>query len=49
LGKIFLAIDNLNYRCSENNYRLKYEFDDKGQIEKKESKQKKGEDNHNDE
>lgn len=49
MGKIFLAIDNLNYRCSENNYRLKYEFDDKGQMEKKESKQKKGEDNRNDE
>jgi predicted AlkP superfamily phosphohydrolase/phosphomutase len=24
LGKIFLAIDNLNYRCNENNYKLKY-------------------------
>jgi hypothetical protein len=29
LGKIFLAIDNLNYRCNENNYKLKYEFDEK--------------------
>lgn len=27
LGKIFLAIDNLNYRSNENNYKLKYEFD----------------------
>jgi hypothetical protein len=43
LGKIFLAIDNLNFRCNENNYRLKYEFDDKGSTEKKEPKLKKEE------
>ncbi len=30
LGKIFLAIDNLNFRCNENNHRLKYDLDDKG-------------------
>lgn len=40
LGKIFLAIDNLNYRCNENNYKLKYEFDEK-MGEKKEMKSKK--------
>jgi hypothetical protein len=40
LGKIFLAIDNLNYRCNENNYKLKYEFDEK-MGEKKEPKSKK--------
>jgi len=40
LGKIFLAIDNLNYRCNENNYKLKYDFDEK-MGEKKEPKSKK--------
>ncbi len=40
LGKIFLAIDNLNYRCNENNYKLKYEFDER-MAEKKEMKSKK--------
>lgn len=49
LGKIFLAIDNLNFRCNENNHRLKYDFDDKVPSEKKESKAKKGEDAKNDE
>lgn len=49
MGKIFLAIDNLNFRCNENNYRLKYEFDDKGSTEKKDTKVKKQEDTKNDE
>lgn len=40
LGKIFLAIDNLNYRCNENNFKLKYDFDEKV-AEKKEPKSKK--------
>ena len=40
MGKIFLAIDNLNYRCNENNYKLKYDFDEK-MAEKKEPKSKK--------
>ena len=48
LGKIFLAIDNLNFRCNENNHRLKYEFDDKGSTEKKEPKLKKSEEPKND-
>lgn len=35
LGKIFMAIDNLFYRANENTYRLKYEFDEKGSLERK--------------
>ena len=36
-----MAIDNLHYRCLENNHKLKYEFDDKPNLEKKEIKNKK--------
>jgi hypothetical protein len=36
-----MAIDNLHYRCNENSYRIKYEFDDKNIGEKKEMKTKK--------
>jgi hypothetical protein len=37
LGKIFMAIDNLYFRCNENSYRLKHDFEDK-QNDKKEFK-----------
>lgn len=30
-----MAIDNLSYRANENTFRLKYEFDEKGSIERK--------------
>lgn len=36
-----MAIDNLFYRANENTYRLKYEFDEKGSLERKEPKIKK--------
>lgn len=36
-----MAVDNLFYRANENTYRLKYEFDEKGTVERKEVKQKK--------
>ena len=41
LGKIFMAIDNLHYRCNENSMKLKYELDEKANPEKKEIKAKK--------
>ena len=36
LGKIFMAIDNLNFRCNENSFKLKHDFDEKILSEKKE-------------
>lgn len=36
-----MAIDNLSYRCNENSLKLKYQFDDKANPEKKEIKTKK--------
>jgi hypothetical protein len=42
LGKILMAIDNLFYRCSEGNQRIKYKSEehksDKKNVPKKQSK-----------
>ena len=32
LGKIFMAIDNLNYSCNLHTHKMKYEFDEKGTM-----------------
>ncbi len=44
-----MAIDNLYFRANENTFRLKYEFDEKGSVERKEVKLKKDEMGKNDE